>query len=262
MGVEGGHEVWLGGDAGEGGLVADGGFFPEVEVTDVGFAVAAEGGGLDAVGVAGFPLGIDEVVVTGPCGIGLGGGEGAEEDGCALALGKGAEDGVGIGGEEEIGEEDAEGVGAEGEAVDFRRGGGIAGGEGFDIRLPAVRAEGEGIDGKVLVSGDGVDADAGTGGEGGIREEGEEFGGAFFLFRREKHGGGGIEDEIDDGADFLAEELHGILAGACEGLPVDVAGIIAGGVGAVILEVHGGTGAGAGEFTGRATPDTGAEGEP
>ena len=50
------------------------------------------------------------------------------------------------------------------------------------------------------------------------------------------------EDEIDDRTDLLAEELHGILAGAGIGLPVDVAGVVARRVGTVILEVHGGAG--------------------
>ncbi len=49
--------------------MADGGFFPEGEVVVVGFEIAAEGGGFDAVGVAGVEFGIDEVVVSGPLGI-------------------------------------------------------------------------------------------------------------------------------------------------------------------------------------------------
>jgi hypothetical protein len=45
-------------------------------------------------------------------------------------------------------------------------------------------------------------------------------------------------------------------------LPVDVARIVPRRVGAVILEVHGSPGAGAGEFTGGTAPDAGTEGEP
>jgi len=67
-------------------LVADGGFFPEGEMVCVGLAVATEGGGLDAVWVAGVSLGVDKIVVSGPCGVGLSGGEGTEEDGGALLL--------------------------------------------------------------------------------------------------------------------------------------------------------------------------------
>ena len=100
--MEGGEQIGLAGDAGEGCLVADGGFFPESEVVCVCFAVAAECGGFDAVGVLGVSLRIDEVIVSRPSGIGLGGGEGAEDDGGALLLGEGEEDGLGIGGEKQI----------------------------------------------------------------------------------------------------------------------------------------------------------------
>ena len=108
--VKGGDEFGGAGDAGEGGLVADGGVFPEIEMGCVGLAVAAEGGGLDAVRVAGVQLGVDEIVVARPLGVRLGIGEWSEEDGRALLLAKGAEDGVGIGGEKQIGEKDAEGM--------------------------------------------------------------------------------------------------------------------------------------------------------
>ena len=51
--------------------MADGAFFPEIEVIGVSVAVAAEGGWLDAVGVAGVEFGIDEIVVSGPFRIGF-----------------------------------------------------------------------------------------------------------------------------------------------------------------------------------------------
>ena len=89
---ESGNEFRFAGDPCQGGLVADGSFFPEIEMIRVGVAVAAESGRLDTMRVAGFELGIDEVVVSGPIGIGFRFAERAEEDGCSLLLREGAEE--------------------------------------------------------------------------------------------------------------------------------------------------------------------------
>ena len=78
--MEGGDEAWLAGDAGEGGLVADGGVFPEVEMIGVGFFVATNGCGLDAVGVA---IGVEPVPVPG-------GADGAHVVGDAAGRGAGS----------------------------------------------------------------------------------------------------------------------------------------------------------------------------
>jgi hypothetical protein len=100
---EGGSEILLRRDAGEGGLVAAGVLFPEREVVDVSFLIAAERGGLDAVRVMGMPLGIDELVISRPCGAGFGFEEGRENEDAAVALAEVAEDGLGIGGEQQVG---------------------------------------------------------------------------------------------------------------------------------------------------------------
>ena len=69
---QGGGEILLRRDAGEGGLVAAGVLFPEREVIDVSILIAAERGGLDAVRVVGISLGIDELVISGPRRAGFG----------------------------------------------------------------------------------------------------------------------------------------------------------------------------------------------
>jgi hypothetical protein len=100
---EGGGEILLRRDAGEGGLVAAGVLFPEREVIDVSFLIAAERGGLDALRVMGMPLGIDELVISRPGGAGFGFEEGREYHNAAMALAEVAEDGIGIGGEQQVG---------------------------------------------------------------------------------------------------------------------------------------------------------------
>ena len=100
---QGGAEFFFGWDAGEGGLVAAGGVFPEGEVVGVGFKVAAQGGGLDAVRVAGVAFGIDELVVAGPIRAGFGFEEGREDDDAAVALAEVAEHGLGIAGKQQVG---------------------------------------------------------------------------------------------------------------------------------------------------------------
>ena len=84
------------------GLVAAGVLFPEREVIDVSILIAAERGGFDAVRVMGVPLGIDELVISRPCGAGFGFEVGRENDDAAVALAEVAEDGLGIGGEQEV----------------------------------------------------------------------------------------------------------------------------------------------------------------
>ncbi len=69
--VERGEEIDLAGYACEGSLVADGTFFPKIKMVGVGFAVATESGGFDAMGVASVEFGIDEIVVSGPIRIGF-----------------------------------------------------------------------------------------------------------------------------------------------------------------------------------------------
>ena len=69
---EGGGEILLRRDAGEGGLLAAGVLFPEREMISVSFLIAAERGGLDAVGMMGVSLGINELVISRPCGAGFG----------------------------------------------------------------------------------------------------------------------------------------------------------------------------------------------
>ena len=126
--------------------MANGGFFPKREVVRVSLAIAAEGGGFDAVGVFGLPLGVDKIVVSGPAGVRLRGGERTEDDGGALLLGESEENRLGIGREKQIGNEDPECVGAEREAVDLRRDRGIGRCERFDVCDPSACPERERID--------------------------------------------------------------------------------------------------------------------
>ena len=54
--------------------------FPEREVIDVSFLIAAERGRFDAVRVMGMPLGIDELVISRPRRAGFAFEEGREND--------------------------------------------------------------------------------------------------------------------------------------------------------------------------------------
>ena len=69
----------------------------------VGFLIAAEGGGLDAVRVVRVPLGIDELVVSRPLRAGFGFEERREDHDAAVALAEMAEDRLWIGGEKQVG---------------------------------------------------------------------------------------------------------------------------------------------------------------
>ena len=112
-----------------------------------------------------------------------------------------------------------------------------------------------GSSGGAGVAAHGMDGERGSGGRAAFGDEIEQLGGPGGFVFLEEHRFRGIEDEIDDGPDFLAEELHRVAAGAGVGLPVDVARIIAGRVGAVVLEIERRAGAAAGELAGLALPE-------
>ncbi len=84
-----------------------------------------------------------------------------------------------------------------------------------------------------------VEAEGAAEAEAAFDAEVDEFPGALGFGGGEVHGAGEVEEEVDSGGDFLAEELHGGVAGAGGGLPIDVAWVIAGDVSALVLEVDG-----------------------
>ena len=96
------REVLLHRDSGEGCLVAAGVQFPEREVSNVGLLIAAESRRLDAVRVVGFPLRIDEFIISRPRRASFGFEKWAKEDDTAVTLAELAEDGFWIGGEKEV----------------------------------------------------------------------------------------------------------------------------------------------------------------
>ena len=55
----------------------------------------------------------------------------------------------------------------------------------------------------------------------------------------QRHGSGGVENEIKMRLHFLAEEFDGELIGASVGVPVDMAQVVARLVVAIILKIHG-----------------------
>ena len=106
-----------------------------------------------------------------------------------------------------------------------------------------------------------VEAEGAAEAEAAFDAEVDEFPGALGFGGGEVHGVGEVEEEVDSGGDFLAEELHGGAAGAGGGLPIDVAGVIAGGVGALVLEVDGAASALAEDGAAGAAPVATTEGE-
>ncbi len=136
---------------------------------------------------------------------------------------------------------------------------GIRGGKRAGGFQPAVGAQGGGIERERGVSADGVEGERRSGGLRAFRDQIENLGHAGGFFFIEKHRFGSIQDQVHHRADFLAEKLHCVAAGAGVGLPVDVARVIARRVGAVVLEIHRRAGAAAGELAGLAAPDAGAQ---
>ena len=201
-------------------------------------------------------LAVFEVDVAIPVGFGFAEGGGGEDEGAALGGGEERECGFGRGGAEEIGDEDAEGALAEG-----------SGGQGGGEVESRVWVFGPGVSESVLEgeigggSAEVVDTEGAAEAEGAFDAEVDEFPGALGFGGGEEHGTGEVEEEVDSGGDFLAEELHGGVAGAGGGLPIDVTWVIAGDIGALVLEVDGAAGALAKDCAAGAAPVATTEGE-
>ena len=201
-------------------------------------------------------LAVFEVDVAIPVRFGFVEGGGSEDEGAALGGGEERECGFGRGGAEEVGDEDAEGTLAEGGIGQGGRE--VEGGSGlFGPRVGEGVLEGEIGERSAEV----VEAEGAAEAEAAFDAEVDEFPGALGFGGGEEHGAGEVEEEIDSGGDFLAEELHGGVAGAGGGLPIDVAGVIAGDVGALVLEVDGTAGALAEDGAAGAAPVATTEGE-
>jgi hypothetical protein len=254
--LHGVEEGGFGGDAGEEGAVAGGLFAPELEVGVVGAVVAGLQFGGDAATAALGGLAVFEVDIAIPVGFGFVEGGGSEDEGAALGGGEEGEGGFGRGGAEEVGDEDAEGTLAEG---GIGQGGGEVecGGRGFGPGVSEGVLEGE-IGGE---SAEVVEAEGAAEAEAAFDAEVDEFPGALGFSGGEEHGAGEVEEEVDSGGDFLAEELHGGVAGSGGGLPIDVAWVIAGDVGALVLEVDGAAGALAEDGAAGAAPVATTKGE-
>ncbi len=99
---QGGGQILLRWDAGEGGLVAAGVLFPEREVAGVGFQIALQHRRLDSIGMLGISLGIDELVVSRPRGARFCFKVGAKNNQTAVALAEMAQNWLGIPREKQV----------------------------------------------------------------------------------------------------------------------------------------------------------------